>query len=455
MTETILTIILTATTAAAIYLWRKTEQRENENRGLRKENARLEAVLNSERKHIEEKISHARSKNRDELNQVINDLTAKALKNNSESFLKLAEESLAKHHSQSEGELKQREQAIDTLLKPIRETLEKSDKQLREIEKERKEQYGSLTQHLKSITLTQEQLQQETRNLVQALRRPEVRGQWGELTLKRLAELAGMVEHADFIEQEQIDGEDGMLRPDMVIHLPDHRAIIVDAKTPLDAYINATEAATDVERDQELERHTRNVRKRVKELAAKSYWSQFDESPDFVVLFIPGDQFLSSALERDHTLLEDALKEKVILATPTSLVALLRAVSFGWRQQEVARNAETIREVGVQLYDRLAVFSSHLTKVGKNLDGSIDAFNKAVGSLDRNVFSSARRFIEMGIHPKKEITEPAQIEKLARSPKLIEDDKVDPENLVKNPVKNPAKNPADSPAESSTGNQVE
>ncbi|MBC8518957.1 MAG: DNA recombination protein RmuC [Gammaproteobacteria bacterium] len=434
MSEIILTIILAILLAVSLYLWRKAEHNRDENRQLRAENARLEAVLDSERKHVEEKISHARSKNRDELNQVINDLTAKALKNNSESFLKLAEESLAKHHTQSDSELKQRQQAIDTLLKPIKETLEKSDKQLREIEKERKEQYGSLTQHLKSITLTQEQLQQETRNLVQALRRPEVRGQWGELTLKRLAELAGMVEHADFIEQEQIDGEDGILRPDMVIHLPDHRAIIVDAKTPLDAYINATEAATDAERDQELGRHTRNVRKRIKELAAKSYWSQFDESPDFVVLFIPGDQFLSSALERDHTLLEDALKEKVILATPTSLVALLRAISFGWRQQEVARNAETIREVGVQLYDRLAVFSGHLAKVGKNLDGSIDAFNKAVGSLDRNLFSSARRFIEMGIHPKKEITEPAQIEKLARSPKLLEEEQKNPEEQTGNQV---------------------
>jgi DNA recombination protein RmuC len=419
----LIAVFSTALTLTSILLWRRGERLQKEQSQLREENTRLETTLNSERNHFEERLEHARGENREQIQQLVQELSSSALKHNSDSFLKLAQESLNKHHTQSEGELKQRQQAIDALLQPIRSTLEKSDKQLREIEKERKEQYGALTHHLESITLTQQQLQHETRNLVQALRRPEVRGQWGELTLKRLAELAGMVEHADFIEQEQVNSETGTLRPDMVIHLPDQRAIIVDAKTPLDAYINATEADSDEKRNSELERHTRNVRKRVKELAAKSYWSQFDESPDFVVLFIPGDQFLSSALERDHRLLEDALQEKVILATPTSLVALLRAVAFGWKQQEVARNAETIREVGVQLYERLATFTTHLNKVGKSLDGGIEAFNKAVGSLDRNVLPSARRFTEMGIHPKKEIVEPSSIEKLARTPKNLESPK--------------------------------
>lgn len=419
----LIAVFSTALTLTSILLWRRGERLQKEQSQLREENTRLETTLNSERNHFEERLEHARGENREQIQQLVQELSSSALKHNSDSFLKLAQESLNKHHTQSEGELKQRQQAIDALLQPIRSTLEKSDKQLREIEKERKEQYGALTHHLESITLTQQQLQHETRNLVQALRRPEVRGQWGELTLKRLAELAGMVEHADFIEQEQVNSETGTLRPDMVIHLPDQRAIIVDAKTPLDAYINATEADSDETRNSELERHTRNVRKRVKELAAKSYWSQFDESPDFVVLFIPGDQFLSSALERDHRLLEDALQEKVILATPTSLVALLRAVAFGWKQQEVARNAETIREVGVQLYERLATFTTHLNKVGKSLDGGIEAFNKAVGSLDRNVLPSARRFTEMGIHPKKEIVEPSSIEKLARTPKNLESPK--------------------------------
>ncbi|MBT3196501.1 MAG: DNA recombination protein RmuC [Gammaproteobacteria bacterium] len=417
---TLLLLLLIGLLPITLLLWRRAERSQQENSQLRTDNARLEATLQSERNHLQERLDHARSENQEQLQQTLHTLTHAALKENSASFLNLAQESLSRHHTASEGVLKERQQAIDALLQPIRTTLERSDKQLREIEKERKEQYGALTHHLESITLTQQQLQQETRNLVQALRRPEVRGQWGELTLKRLAELAGMVEHADFIQQESIEGEEGLLRPDMVIHLPDQRAIIVDAKTPLDAYISATEATQDEQRNRELERHSRNVRKRVKELAAKSYWSQFEESPDFVVLFIPGDQFLSSALERDHTLLEDALKEKVILATPTSLVALLRAVAFGWKQQEVARNAETIREVGVQLYERLTTFSNHLTRLGKSLGSGVDAFNKAVSSLERNVLPGARRFTEMGIHPKSELIDPSPVEKLTRSPKDLQ-----------------------------------
>lgn len=404
----------------AALLWYRGARNRRENRALREENIRLTATLEGERSHFNERLELARSENREQLQQLVQELSSSALKNNSDAFLKLAQESLNRHQADAEGDLKARQLAIDALLAPIRTTLERSEKQLREVEKERKEQFGALTHHLQSITLTQQQLQQETRNLVQALRRPEVRGQWGELTLKRLVELAGMVEHADFIEQESVSSGEGTLRPDMVIHLPESRAIIVDAKTPLDAYISATEAESDELRERELLRHTRNVRRRVKELAAKSYWSQFDESPDFVVLFIPGDQFLSSALERDHRLLEDALSEKVILATPTSLVALLRAVAFGWKQQQVARNAETIREAGVALYDRLSTFTTHLHKIGKGLDNSIEAYNRAVGSLDRNILPAARRFTELGIHPNKEITESGTIEKLARTPKNLE-----------------------------------
>jgi len=270
------------------------------------------------------------------------------------------------------------------------------------------------------MTDTQTQLQLETRNLVQALRRPEVRGQWGELTLKRLAELAGLVEYCDFFEQEQIDTSEGALRPDMIIRMPDQRDIVVDAKTPLDAYLSATEQNTAEERLTHLIRHARQVRERVKELAKKSYWSQFKNTPDFVVLFIPGDQFLSAALEHDQNLLEDALRQKVILATPTSLVALLRAIAFGWRQQAATDNAEKIRQLGETISTRLATFIEHMARVGNSLDKSVEHFNKAVGSLERQVFPTARKFKELGIETKKQLVDLEPIEKSARQQTPIE-----------------------------------
>ncbi|HEC29345.1 MAG TPA: DNA recombination protein RmuC, partial [Gammaproteobacteria bacterium] len=238
---------------------------------------------------------------------------------------------------------------------------------------------------------------------------------WGEITLKRLAELAGMVEYCDFFEQEHTHTEDGAIRPDMIVRLPAGREIIVDVKTPLDAYISAIEAKDDEQREKELARHLRNVKDRVRELASKSYWSQFKNSPDFVVLFIPGDQFLSAALERDHGLLEEALKQKIILATPTSLVALLRAIAFGWRQESLTENADLIRQLGEDLYKRLATFSEHLGKLGKNLGSSVESFNKSVGSLERQVIPGARKLHELGIESHKQLDTPEPIDKSVRS----------------------------------------
>jgi DNA recombination protein RmuC len=243
------------------------------------------------------------------------------------------------------------------------------------------------------------------------------------MTLKRLAELAGMVEHCDFFEQEQVRTTEGSLRPDMIVRMPDNRDIIVDAKTPLDAYLNAIEAGDDETRYKELERHARQVRERVRELSAKAYWQQFDNTPDFVVLFIPGDQFLSAALELDHKLLEDALSDKVILATPTSFVALLRAVGYGWRQQALAQNAEQIRKLGEDLYGRVATFAEHLGRLGKSLESSVSHFNKTVGTFDARVLPSMRRFTEMGINPKKGLSEVPQIEVAARDVAASEEDK--------------------------------
>lgn len=341
-------------------------------------------------------------------------LSAEALRANNDTFLKLAQEKLMQFQLQSKNELEQKEKAVEHLIQPIRAALEKSEQQIRLMEHERKEAYGALHKHLETMAQAQQALQGETRNLVQALRRPEVRGQWGELTLKRLTELAGMVEYCDFYPQESHDTDDGRLRPDMVVRLPAGREIVVDVKTPLDAYLSAIEATDDDSRRRHLESHAQKVRARVKELAAKAYWNQFERAPDFVVLFIPGDQFLAAALDIDRALLEDALRQKVILATPTSFVALLRAIAFGWRQEALAENAQQIRDAGEELYRRLATFAEHVAKIGRGLDGAVDAYNKAVGSFESKLLPGARRLTDLGVHPPKTLEEPAHIEQVVR-----------------------------------------
>lgn len=381
---------------------------------LQTSNAELKTTLEMERQLGEQRLA-AMESNQEQLKHTFSALSSEALKRNNESFLELAQQNLKQFHIKSQGELEQREKSIEHMIKPVREALDKTEKQLRQIENERKEAYGSLTRHLQEMAQTQQMLQGETRNLVQALRRPEVRGQWGEMTLKRLAELAGMVEHCDFYEQEHTHTEDGGMRPDMIVRMPDGREIVVDVKTPLDAYLNAVAAATDEQRDQELVRHARNVRARVRELASKAYWSQFKSAPDFVVLFIPGDQFLSAALEKEHDLLEYALQQKVILATPTSFVALLRAVAYGWRQEQMAENADRIREAGEELYKRLATFVEHMGKVGKSLGSSLDHYNKAVGSLERQLMPGARKLREMGIESRKTVESLEPLDKSIRS----------------------------------------
>ena len=342
-------------------------------------------------------------------------LSLQALEKNNRAFLQLAEQTLQRFQEKAKGDLTEKQKAVENLVKPIKDALEKTEAQIRLIENERKEAYGSLHKHLESMAVTQQQLQGETRNLVQALRRPEVRGQWGELTLKRLAELAGMVEHCDFYEQEQVQSETGVLRPDMIVRMPDRREIVVDAKTPLDAYLNAIEAKDDESRKRFLEQHAGNVRKRVRELATKAYWNQLKATPEFVILFIPGDQFLAAALDHDRALLEDALKEQIILTTPTSLVALLRAVAYGWRQESLAENAELIRDAGVELYQRLATFTEHLSRVGKGLDSALANYNKAVGSFETKVVPGARKFTELGVSPGKKLENTDQIERGVRS----------------------------------------
>ena len=375
---------------------------------------KLSMQLEHERERYIEKIETI-EESRKQLEQTFSVLSQQALQSNNENFLLLAKEKLTQYQIQAEANLDKKEKAIESLLQPINETLKQTESQIRSIEKERIESFGSLSEHLKLMSESQANLRLETQNLVQALRRPEVRGQWGELTLKRIAELAGMVNHCDFYEQQQGDDSDSRMRPDMIVRMPDQRELIVDAKTPLDAYLTAMQANDENARSTALIKHARNVRERMRELSSKAYWNQFKHSPDFVVLFIPGEQFLTAALEQDPQLLEDALKNKVILSTPTSIIALLRAVAFGWRQLSVAENAEKIRELGEDLYHRLATFAEHLQKLGKHLDASVEQFNNATGSLDRQVLPGARKFTELGIEKKKPLPELKIVENSAKS----------------------------------------
>jgi DNA recombination protein RmuC len=338
------------------------------------------------------------------LTETFAELSNRSLQANSDTFLKLAEQNLNTQQEKAKRELSEREKAVESMVKPIRDALESSQKQIADLEKSRSEAYGGIKSQLEEMQLNQKSLRQETQNLVNALRRPEVRGRWGEITLRRLVEIAGMVE---------TDGQ--IIRPDMVVRMPDHRELVVDVKTPLDAYLSSIEAKDDVQRQLNLKRHAKNVRAHIRMLASKAYWNQFDESPEFVILFIPGDQFLSAALNEEPDLIEYALTQQIILATPTSFVALLKAVAYGWRQLALADNAKEIRILAEDLYARLATYVSHMNKVGRQLASSVENYNKAVGSLERSVLPGARKFVELGVHPKKEVEKLDSIEAVPRT----------------------------------------
>jgi DNA recombination protein RmuC len=344
------------------------------------------------------------------LSRTFDQLAQAQFQNHSENFLRLARENLGAHHEKAKGELQAREQAIEGLLRPIRETMQRTETQLQELDKSRRESHGSITSQLESMGAAQKALSEETRNLVKALRRPEVRGQWGEITLQRLVELAGMQEHCDFVTQSHTATATGAIRPDMLINLPEGRQLVVDVKTPLDAYLEATEAEDEPRRKTALLRHANVVSERIRELSSKAYWSQFDNSPEFVILFIPGDQFLSAALTEKPELLDSALRQNIILATPTSLVALLKAIAYGWQQVAFTENAAQIRTLALELYERLATFTGHITDMGKKLESAVKSYNQSVSSLERRVLPSVRRFTELGVQPKKEIPATAAIE---------------------------------------------
>lgn len=349
------------------------------------------------------------------LAQSFADLANRSLASNSENFLRLAEQNLSAQQERAKRELGEREKAVENLVKPLRDALAAAQKQIGELEKSRSEAYGGIKSQLETMQLSQQSLAQETQNLVKALRRPEVRGRWGEITLRRLVELAGMVEHCDFQEQVHSVGDDQVIRPDLIVRMPDRRELVVDVKTPLDAYLEAVEATDDAQRKLGLKRHARGLREHIRTLASKAYWAQFADSPEFVILFIPGDQFLSAALNEEPELIEYALSQQIILATPTSFVALLKAVAYGWRQLALADNAAEIRTLAEDLYGRLTTFVGHLNRLGRQLASSVENYNRAVGSLERSVLPGARKFTELGVHTKKDMDKLESLEPVPRT----------------------------------------
>ncbi len=400
--------------ALAVFAWRARREQAQ-----RIEIALLLArIKTDETVHAERETALARA--REQLQATFGELARDSLRSNSELFLQLARERFARQHTDAAQALKERETAIESLVGPIREALAKTETQIQAIERDRIDAFATLKNQLEVLSAGQGLLSRETRNLVTALRRPDVRGQWGEITLRRLVELAGMTEHVDFTEQLTLSTGSSTVRPDMIVHMSERRDIVVDVKTPLDAYLSAVEAENDDQRGAQLRRHAQIVGARVRELAAKSYWSQFERSPDFVVLFLPGDQFLTAALQENPQLMDEALRQNVMLATPTSLIALLKAVAYGWKQSLLAEKAAEVRRLGEELYKRLAVFAEHLGKLGRSLGQSVESFNRAVGSLEQQVLPAARRFPELGLRIDRDLPVAEPVDASVRVPRIAD-----------------------------------
>ena len=382
---------------------------------LRAQVGRLEAQLETERQTWTEKVSLI-DEARLRLQDAFKALSADALRANNEQFLQLAETRFTTLQDSAGSALEAREKAIAELVKPIEDGLKRVDERIGTVEKERVDAYADLRRHVEEMGKGQQQLQSETQNLVKALRAPQVRGAWGEIQLRRVVEMAGMLEHCDFEEQVTTGGNgDGTrLRPDLIIRLPGGKCIVVDSKAPLEAYLRAVECQDDAERSALLEAHARQVRAHIGQLAAKSYWSQFPNAPDFVVMFLPGESFFSAACHCDPGLINHAVDQSVIPASPTTLITLLRTVQLGWRQERIAESAEEIRRLGQDLYDRLRVLAGHLGDVGKGLTRATEAYNEAVGSFESRALVGARRFAELGAGEGKLIVELAPVELKAR-----------------------------------------
>jgi len=371
------------------------------------------ASLEAERKNLEEQralLADAQSK----LADTFKALSSEVLGTQSESFLQIANERFNTLLVESKGDLSARQEAIASLLQPLKDAVQRYENEIREIEASRKEAYGSLKQHLAQLGEAQTQLQRETAHLVTALRKPQVRGRWGEITLRRLAELAGMVDRCDFYEQPSVSSEDRLVRPDMVVHLPGDRQVIVDSKVALDAYLDSIEVSSEELKQQHLSRHAAQVRRHMEQLGSKAYWDHLPKAPEFVVLFLPGDPFLGAAVERDPTLIEDGMARRVVIATPNTLIALLLAVYHGWRQEEIAKNAQLISELGKQLYKRFSTMWEHLDSLRSAIDKAVDAWNRVVGTLEHQILPSVRRFRELKATSAEEIPQMEEVDRTTR-----------------------------------------
>ena len=389
-------------------------QQQTENSALIAEKARFEATLVSERKNAEEKLLLLANAG-EQLKAQFQALASSALESSNASFLQLAKGTLEKYQSEARGELEKREKAVETLVKPISDSLKQVDEHVRELEKSRAEAYGNLTSQVASLLKTQEALQAETGNLVKAMREPQARGRWGELQLRRCLELAGMLDHCDFLEQVSVSRDDRSLRPDVVVRLPGEKNIVVDAKVPLAAYLAALEAPDEATRKDRLADHARQVRQHIESLSAKSYWNQFEPTPEFVVLFLPGEVFFRAAMDADAELIEYGVNRKVIVASPTTLIALLRAVAYGWNQKNLAESARKISEAGKQLYERLCTMTGHVDNLGKRLEGAVKSYNDMLSSMEKRVLPAGHRLAELDRSlPAESLSDPEQIEKTPR-----------------------------------------
>jgi DNA recombination protein RmuC len=365
-------------------------------------------------RELHEKEVQTLSQAEKKLSDTFKALSSETLQNNNKAFLDLAKATLQNFNQEAKGDLEKKQQAIESMVKPVKEVLEKFDQKVQDLEKNRVGAYAGLSEQVKMLLETQTQLKKETSNLAKALGTPQVRGKWGEIQLKRVVEMAGMLDHCDFFEQVSTNTEEGRQRPDMIVKLPGDKTIVVDSKAVVAAYFEAAQAEDELTKKAKLTQHARHIRERVAELGRKSYWDQFPHSPEFVVLFLPGENLFSSALEVEPALIEQSVEQKVILATPTTLIALLKAVAYGHKQVSLASNAKEISDLGKDLHKRVYDFVEHYQDVGEKLDKAIASYNRSVGTLESRVLVTARKFKELKSTGDEEIALPAPVEKQSR-----------------------------------------